>query len=136
MKKKVGVILVGHGSIERYNKELVEYCAEKLRAYYNYVACAFIRINEPLLSDALSNALKEDLDEIVIQPVFLARGAHTDYDVPRMLGLSEGKRTKVVDLGSKKVKIIYGNTIGKDDRVVEALRDRIEEALRLEGASD
>jgi sirohydrochlorin ferrochelatase len=136
MKKKVGVILVGHGSTERYNKELVEYYAEKLRAYYDYVACAFIQVNEPLLGSALSNALKEDLDEIVIQPVFLARGAHTDYEIPRMLGFSEGKRTKVVDLGDRKVKIIYGNTIGKDDRVVEVLRDRIEEALRLEGASD
>jgi len=131
MGRRVGVILVGHGSTARYNKELIEYYAEKLRPQYDYVACAFLRINEPPLNEALSRALKEDLDEIVVLPVFLARGAHTDQDIPKMLGLPEGERTKIADLGDRKVKIVYGHTIGKDDRVTEILRDRIGEALRL-----
>jgi len=130
------VILVGHGSAGRYNKELIEYYAEKLKPRYDYVAYAFIKVNEPLLSDALARALKEDLDEIVVQPVFLARGIHTDHDIPKTLGLPEGERAKVVDFGNRKVKIIYSNTIGKDDRIVEILHDRIEEALRLEGPSN
>ncbi len=136
MKKKIGVILVGHGSSEKYNKELIEYCTEKLRNYYDYVTYAFIQINEPLLNNVLSEVLKEDLNEIIIQPVFLARGAHVDYDIPKILGLSKGEKIKIINSENKKIKIIYSNPIGKDDRIVDILRDRVEESLKIEDSSN
>jgi sirohydrochlorin cobaltochelatase len=136
MNKRIGVILVGHGSNEKYNKELIEYYTEKLRNSYDYVTYAFIQINEPLLNNVLSEVLKKDLDEIIVQPVFLARGAHVDYDIPKILGLSKGEKIKIINSGNKKVKIIYSNPIGKDDRIVDILHDRIKESLKIEGSSN
>ncbi|MCS7103715.1 MAG: sirohydrochlorin nickelochelatase [Candidatus Korarchaeum sp.] len=130
MGDMIGVILVGHGSSKHYNSEVVKYFADKLRNRYPYVDYAFIQINKPSLNEALLKAVSSGIESLVIQPVFLTRGAHVDHDIPRILGLSDGAKKGKIELMGRSVNLIISEPIGMDDRLVEILSDRIEEALR------
>ena len=130
MQKKIGIILVGHGSKEPCNKETIKYFAKKFESKYPYVGYAFIQIDEPSLLEAVSEGLNSGVDELIIQPVFLTRGIHVDHDIPKILGMPSGMRVMAIESGGKKVRLVLSNPIGADDRIVEILNDRIEEALR------
>lgn len=130
MQKKIGVILVGHGSKERYNMDAIKYFAVKLKPKYPYVGYAFIQINGPSLKEALSEAVGAGVDEIVIQPVFLTRGVHVDQDIPKIIGIPSGARSSEMEFGTKRVRVLLSDPIGPDDRILDILSDRIREALR------
>lgn len=127
--KKKGILLVGHGSKEPYNKEAIKHFAEKLKAEYGYVGYAFIQINEPALASALEDASKLGLDELVVQPVFLTRGIHVDCDIPELLGLPKCSTSGTIVVADRQIKIRYGRPLDKDDRIIEIIKDRIREAL-------
>ncbi len=130
MPKKIGIILVGHGSREPHNKRAIKYFAKKLEAEHPYVRCAFMRMNKPSLQEVISESLNAGIEELIIQPVFLTRGTHVDQDIPKILGMPAGARVWRIEAATKKVKVVLSDPIGADDRVVEILNDRIKEALR------
>ncbi|MDH7556100.1 MAG: sirohydrochlorin nickelochelatase [Candidatus Methanosuratincola sp.] len=126
--KKTGVILVGHGSREPYNKDAIQYFAERLKSMYEYVGYAFMEMSKPTIQEALQAAAASGLTEVIIQPVFLTRGVHIDFDIPELLGIPRGSRSGMVTVSGKALSVKYGGPIGKDDRILEILIDRIREA--------
>ena len=126
---KKGVILVGHGSKEPYNKETIEYFASMLRARgeYDFVAAGFMQINTPSIEETMQKALDTGIERLFIVPVFLERGIHLNQDVPAILGLSAGKKSRVINAGGREVQMLYAEPLGKDDRIFEIIRDRIKE---------
>ncbi|MGC8936696.1 MAG: sirohydrochlorin nickelochelatase [Candidatus Methanomethylicaceae archaeon] len=131
MEKKIGVILVGHGSKEPYNKNAIKYFAKKIEGKYPYVGYAFIQIDEPSLEKALVEAVESGVEELIIQPVFLTRGIHVDHDIPKIVGLPAGEKSGNLEFGERKVRIVLSDPIGEDDRIVEILADRIGRALKV-----
>ncbi|MDI9643696.1 MAG: CbiX/SirB N-terminal domain-containing protein [Candidatus Verstraetearchaeota archaeon] len=127
-KKNVGVLLVGHGSKEPYNREAVRCFAESLRGEYGYVGYAFIQIDQPNILSALEDASRSGVDELVVQPVFLTRGIHVDRDIPELLGLPADSRSGAIMAGGREIKVFYGMPLGTDDRILEIIKDRIREA--------
>jgi sirohydrochlorin cobaltochelatase len=127
MPQKIGVILVGHGSNEPHHKEVVIYLAKRLREEYDSVRYAFMEVCRPSIPEALEATVKSGIEKIIVQPVFLTRGKHTEYDIPRILGLPRGSRGGRVELLGRRVWIKYGKPIGKDERLLEIIRDRIRE---------
>ncbi|MDH5806388.1 MAG: sirohydrochlorin nickelochelatase [Candidatus Verstraetearchaeota archaeon] len=127
--ENIGVILVGHGSKEPYNKNAIKYFAEKLKDKYSFVKFAFIQINKPSLKDVLKEAIASGIDKIVVQPVFLTRGTHVNQDIPKILGLPIGVKSGTIALSEKKISIVIGEPLGMDDRIVDIISDRIKEAL-------
>lgn len=125
-----GVILVGHGSREPYNKDVISYFADKLKKRYKYVGYAFMQFNTPSIKDTLLEAVNNGIEEIVVQPVFLTKGVHVDCDIPEVLNMPPGVKKTVLEIAGKKVRIFLGEPIGKDDRLLEILIDRIEEAFK------
>ncbi|NLA31743.1 MAG: sirohydrochlorin nickelochelatase, partial [Methanomicrobiales archaeon] len=89
---KIGMLLVGHGSKLPYNKELIEttaeFIAEKADEYI--VKPGFMSINTPSVEDQLDAFRAENINMLVVVPLFLARGIHIDKDIPKLLGLPEG----------------------------------------------
>ncbi|MCS7097488.1 MAG: sirohydrochlorin nickelochelatase [Candidatus Methanomethyliaceae archaeon] len=125
-----GIILVGHGSREPYNKDVITYFANRLKEKYEYVGYAFMQINTPSIKDALLEAVNKGVKEIVVQPVFLTRGIHVDYDIPEILNMPPGVKKAILEYSGKKIRVFLGEPIGRDDRLLEILIDRIEEALK------
>ncbi|MEM3433494.1 MAG: sirohydrochlorin nickelochelatase [Candidatus Methanomethyliaceae archaeon] len=127
---KFGVVLVGHGSKEPYNKSAIEYFAKKLGKKYPIVRYSFVQINEPPLQTVLEEMAGSGVDRVIVQPVFLTRGVHVDQDIPKILGLPKGSKTGTLIFGKKRIAVVLSEPIGEDDRIADILSDRIAEALR------
>ncbi|MDR0523898.1 MAG: hypothetical protein LBG62_05705 [Candidatus Methanoplasma sp.] len=88
------VLLIGHGSKSRHNREMVELNAERLRERTDLsVSCAFNEFNEPSVEDALEAIAGSGARRVVAVPMFVSSGEHTDRDIPEKLGLAPGERS-------------------------------------------
>ncbi|MDG6250162.1 CbiX/SirB N-terminal domain-containing protein, partial [Methanocalculus sp.] len=75
---KKGLLLVGHGSKLPHNKELVESTAALIAAKNNgyIVKAGFMSMNEPSVEESIQSFSQEDIDLLVVVPLFLAKGVH------------------------------------------------------------
>ncbi|MDR2943665.1 MAG: sirohydrochlorin nickelochelatase [Methanosarcinales archaeon] len=86
---KETLLLVGHGSKLPFSKQLILDVAEKVKARgeFENVEIGLMEFNEPTIPDALKKIIDGGSKRIVVVPVFLAPGTHTEKDIPRILGL-------------------------------------------------
>jgi sirohydrochlorin cobaltochelatase len=126
---KKGMLLVGHGSKLPYNKELIETTADLIaRKSDEYIVRpGFMSLNTPTVEEQLAAFRGEDIDMLVVVPLFLARGVHIEQDIPEILGLPAGARKGEFQLNGKTVPLVYANPIGSDPLLAE---------LMLKNASD
>ncbi|MDD1666305.1 MAG: sirohydrochlorin nickelochelatase [Methanomicrobiales archaeon] len=131
MSKK-GLLLVGHGSSLPYNKQLVEDTARLVsRRDPGYlVKCAFMNMNTPTIGEALEEFKKEDVDTVIVVPLFLARGVHINRDIPEVLGLPEGSYRGSFQKNGERIPLIYADPIGSDPLLAELMLKNAARALR------
>lgn len=131
--KKTGILLVGHGSRKEYNKILIQKTAELMAASSpDYlVRYGFMEMSEPSIPDTLNTFKTEEIDALVVVPLFLARGVHTDEDIPGILGLKDGEKkgSFVTDNGT--VSLVYADPIGPNPLLAELMLSNAKTALNL-----
>lgn len=146
---KETLLLVGHGSKLPYSKQLILDVAEKVKAKNEFenVEIGLMEFNEPTIPDALKKIIEGGSKRIIVVPVFLAPGTHTEKDIPRILGLLKEEESACyshdhgdghvhshshghhhhhgdpVDI-PEDVEIIYKKPLGADDRIVEVVMER------------
>ncbi|MHC1567505.1 MAG: CbiX/SirB N-terminal domain-containing protein [Candidatus Syntropharchaeia archaeon] len=118
--KDIPLILVGHGSILPYNKEMMEGIKRMVerRGEFSVVEISFLQKNSPTLEKVLMDFVSKGVEEAIVLPVFLAKGVHTLEDIPEIL-----KKY------SEKIKLYYGDPMGADERIVDVLIEKAKEAL-------
>ena len=125
------MLLVGHGSKLPYNKELVEttaeFIAKKTDEYL--VKPGFMSLNTPTVENQLEAFRKEDIDLLVVVPLFLARGVHINQDIPEILGLAEGSRTGTFEMNGKTVPLVYADPIGSDPLLAKLMLKNASDAI-------
>jgi len=123
------MLLVGHGSKLPYNKELIETTAAIITGKTDeyIVKPGFMSINTPTVEEQLAAFRSEDIDILVVVPLFLARGIHIEQDIPGILGLSPGARRGEFRINGGTVPLVYADPIGSDPLLAE---------LMLKNASD
>ncbi len=131
MSKK-GLLLVGHGSRLQYNKELITTTArmmEEMSDKYLIKSC-FMENSVPTVPEGLDAMRQEDLDLLVVVPLFLAKGIHVLRDIPGLLGLAGGsyKGTFVLASG-KEIPVVYAEPIGIDPLLAELMLKNADKAL-------
>lgn len=89
---KTGILLVSHGSRLKYNKEFISALFAKFEKTTDYPCnFGFMELAQPSIPDAIDVLLnKNDIDRLIVVPVFIAPGVHTTNDIPTILGLKEG----------------------------------------------
>ncbi|MCT8337343.1 sirohydrochlorin nickelochelatase [Methanoculleus sp. Afa-1] len=126
-----GMLLVGHGSKLPYNKELIEttakFIAEKSDGYI--VKPGFMSLNTPTVGEQLEAFRSEDIDMLVVVPLFLARGVHIEQDIPEIIGLPKGERKGEFQLNGKTVPLVYANPIGSDPLLAELMLKNASDAI-------
>ncbi|HIJ06250.1 MAG: Cobalamin (Vitamin B12) biosynthesis CbiX protein [Methanomicrobiales archaeon 53_19] len=129
---KKGLLLVGHGSKLQHNKELVDNTAALIAEKNNdyIVKSGFMSMNEPSVQDSIQAFSEEDVDLLVVVPLFLAKGIHILKDIPGILGLEEGKKRGVVTLNGKEIPLVYADPIGGDPLLAELMLKNAENAIR------
>lgn len=129
---KKGLLLIGHGSKLPYNKELVETTAELIAAEHNgyIVKAGFMSMNEPTVGESIKAFAAEEIDCLVVVPLFLAKGVHIVKDIPGILGLNEGEKKGVLKQNDKEIPLLYADPIGSDPLLAELMVKNAENAIR------
>lgn len=117
------MLLVGHGSKLPYNQELVERTAALIKAKNTdfIVKCGFMNMNTPSIRDSLNEFKKEQIDVLVIVPLFLAKGVHIEKDIPGEIGLAEGSKKGTFALNGKTIPMVYAEPIGSDPLLADLM---------------
>ena len=121
----------GHGSKLPYNKELIEttaeFIAEKADEYI--VKPGFMSINTPSVEDQLDAFRAENINMLVVVPLFLARGIHIDKDIPGLLGLPEGGKKGTFKTNGETIPLVYASPIGSDPLLAELMLKNASDAI-------
>ena len=92
---KTGVLLVVHGSRLNYSKEFITDLFGQFEAQTDYPCdFGFMELVDPNIPTSINKLVSEnEVDRLVVVPVFIAPGAHTTRDIPTILGFIEDDGT-------------------------------------------
>ena len=88
--KKTGILLLSHGSrlddgedvIKAYKEMYLEEFPDAIVEY------GFMEIRKPGIPETINKLTSQnDLEKIIVVPVFVAHGLHTKRDIPALLGI-------------------------------------------------
>jgi sirohydrochlorin cobalto/nickelchelatase len=129
----VGILLVGHGSRKESNKDLISKTAALIAERHpDYtVKCGFMEFNEPAIPDALDLFRTENIESLVVVPLFLARGVHIDEDIPELLNLTPGQKKGTFKLESREIPLVYADPIGPNPLLADLMAENARQALTL-----
>ncbi|MBQ1179794.1 MAG: sirohydrochlorin nickelochelatase [Methanocorpusculum sp.] len=129
---KHGLLIIGHGSRLEYGKELINETAKMIAEKtdeYTIITCS-MEFNEPSVEEGLAEMRKKDIDYLVAIPMFLAKGIHVLYDIPEILGLSEGEfRGEFTLEDGRNIPLIYANPLGSDPLLANLMLKNAEAAV-------
>ncbi|HIH26740.1 MAG TPA: sirohydrochlorin nickelochelatase [Methanoregulaceae archaeon] len=130
---KKGILLVGHGSKLPYNKELVEETAGLIADRHPdfMVKCGFMNMNSPSIDDAMQAFRNEQIDVLVVVPLFLAKGVHIVKDIPAIIGLGEGETRGQFALNGRSIPLLYADPIGSDPLLADLMVKNAHKMLAL-----
>jgi len=94
--EKTGILLVSHGSRLNYNREFITDIYNQYKDQTEFhTGQGFMELCEPTIAQGIDKMLKKDnLDRLIVVPVFLAPGVHTTRDIPTILGILEEETTE------------------------------------------
>ena len=143
---KTGILLVTHGSRLNYNKEFATALYNKFEKNCDVPSSfGFMELCGPSIPESINKLVDEnDLERLVVVPIFIAPGMHTTHDIPHILGFLEehehehshshghdhGDHDHVHDLTPVEFdgEILYPEPIKADDILIDILAKMIDEA--------
>ena len=87
---KTGILLLSHGSRLDDGEEVIKAYKEMYQEEFPDVPVeyGFMEIRKPGIPETINKLSSEnDLDKIIVVPVFVAHGLHTKRDIPSILGI-------------------------------------------------
>ncbi|MFD2926147.1 sirohydrochlorin chelatase [Halobacillus naozhouensis] len=115
------VLYVSHGSrVEKARKEAVSFLQSvQKRVDVPLQETCFLELAEPDMAQGIENLVRRGATKVAIIPVLLLSAGHYYSDIPE-----EIDRAK---LRYPQVHLVYGRTIGVQDRVIDILVQRVQE---------
>ena len=143
--EKTGILLLSHGSRLDEGEEVIKAYKEMYTEEFPDmpVEYGFMEIRKPGIPETIKKLTSEnDLEKIIVVPVFVAHGLHTKRDIPQLLGIesdydesqeSSHHHHHHHDHEEEKVEfdgeIILTDPLGIDKRMYEIIKDRVSEHL-------
>ena len=90
MTEKTGILLLSHGSRLDDGEEVIKAYKEMYTEEFPDmpVEYGFMEIRKPGIPETIKKLTSEnDLEKIIVVPVFVAHGLHTKRDIPGLLGI-------------------------------------------------
>ena len=88
--ENTGILLLSHGSRLDDGEEVIKAYTEMFKEEYPNanVEYGFMEIRKPGIPETINKLTKDnDLEKIIVVPVFVAHGLHTKRDIPSLLGI-------------------------------------------------
>ena len=86
---KTGILLLSHGSRLDQGKKVIEAYTQMYKEEFPeaIVEYGFMEMREPNIPQSINKLTNgNDLEKIIVVPVFVAHGLHTRRDIPKLLG--------------------------------------------------
>ena len=136
---KTGILLVTHGSRLNYNKEFATELYNKFEKRCDLPSSfGFMELCGPSIPESINKLVDEnDLERLIVVPIFIAPGMHTTHDIPHILGFLEEhehshshSHDHSHDLTPVEFdgEILYPEPIKADDILIDILISMIEES--------
>jgi sirohydrochlorin ferrochelatase len=90
------------------------------RNAFSHVEVGFMECNEPDIPTALEACVASGATRVIAVPYFLHTGRHVADDLPALLEDAQQKHPDV--------EFLMGDYLGRDEAIVDVLRERAEEA--------
>jgi sirohydrochlorin cobalto/nickelchelatase len=131
---RTGVLVIGHGSKLEHNRDLAVEMARILdqRGEFGPAVAGFMQLNEPDILEGIRSLMAKGVQQIYVQPCFLASGIHITKDIPEVLGLKPGSQGGKLVIDGKVIEVKCCSPIGPDPRLAAILADRIRERSELD----
>lgn len=87
---KTGILLLSHGSRLDQGKKVIEAYTQMYKEEFPeaIIEYGFMEMREPNIPQSINKlANGNDLEKIIVVPVFVAHGLHTKRDIPKLLGI-------------------------------------------------
>ena len=143
--KKTGILLLSHGSRLDDGEEVIKAYKEMFAEEFPEmpVEYGFMEIRKPGIPETINKLTSEnDLEKIVVVPVFVAHGLHTKRDIPELLGIESDFDEESVSGGHHHHhhdhdeetfefdgEIVLTDPLGIDPRLYEIIKDRVSDNL-------
>ena len=157
--EKTGILLLSHGSRLDDGEEVIKAYTDMYREEFPNAAVeyGFMEIRKPGIPETINKLTRgNDLEKIIVVPVFVAHGLHTKRDIPKLLGIESDFDEESVsghhhhhghdhghdhghhhhhhhDHDGEEVhfdgEIILTDPIGIDTRLYEIIKDRVSDNL-------
>ena len=151
--EKTGILLLSHGSRLDEGEEVIKAYKEMYTEEFPDIPVeyGFMEIRKPGIPETIKKLTSEnDLEKIIVVPVFVAHGLHTKRDIPHLLGIESDYDESQDshhhhhhghghhhhhhhDHEEEKVEfdgeIILTDPLGVDKRMYEIIKDRVSEHL-------
>ena len=88
--EKTGILLLSHGSRLDDGEEVIKAYTDMYREEFPeaIIEYGFMEIRKPGIPETMNKLIKgNDLEKIIVVPVFVAHGLHTKRDIPSLLGI-------------------------------------------------
>ncbi|MDG5776265.1 CbiX/SirB N-terminal domain-containing protein [Haloarculaceae archaeon H-GB2-1] len=123
-----GLAVVGHGTERNENSaKAVHYHADRIadRGRFDEVRALFMD-ESPEVDDVTDHF---DSDDVVVVPLFIADGYHTEEDIPEDVGLTDDYRTGYdVPTTVDDTRIWYSGAVGTEDLLADVVLERASDA--------
>ena len=145
--EKTGILLLSHGSRLDDGEEVIKAYKEMYEEEFPDIPVeyGFMEIRKPGIPETVRKLTENnDLEKIIVVPVFVAHGLHTKRDIPEILGIESDyedshehhhhhhhhhhhdHEEESVEFGGE---IILTDPLGIDKRLYEVIKDRINENI-------
>ena len=124
----VALAIVGHGTKRNeHSAKAIEYHADRIRQLDRFEEVQALFMDEPPEVDDLTDHV--ETDDVVLVPLFVADGYHTQEDIPEDVGLTEDHRegwaTPATVDGHR---IWYAGAVGTEPLLADVVLERAAEA--------
>ena len=126
---KCRILLIGHGSRSGESAEVLEKTASFMQELSSHpIHHAFLEFTAPSVPEALCALKKTDAEELIVVPMLLAKGTHTEKTIPELLGLPAGEKSGSIRFADgRTVPVRCAEPLGADRRIAEILLQRAED---------
>ncbi|NHN48875.1 hypothetical protein G9464_14900 [Halostella sp. JP-L12] len=123
-----GLAVVGHGTERNENSaKAIEYHADRIRERGRFDEVKALFMDEDPEVDDVTDFFESD--DVVVVPLFIADGYHTQEDIPEDMGLTDDYRTGWETPGEVDGhRIWYSGAVGTEDLMADVVLERAGEA--------
>ncbi len=132
MNREKAILIAGHGSTTKLNEAAVERQAELLRNKGYSVYLGFKGYTKPLLKNTMVEIADDGFTDVICVQMFMTGGHYSERVIPKQMGLEEGTRSGVADIGGRKINVRITDSIGTHRLMTDILAE-ISESAEIRG---